>query len=580
MDAYIASSPNLPAVLYHAASRNWDQMLIEARENPASLLTIDEASGYTSLHYCARERAPDEIIKRLLSFEEARRTISISCREGSWTPIHLSCRAIASDETIVALARANPAAMLIQDSDGDNVLHCALRNGSSAEVLSVLIDLAADVTYLDSDDDALDEIIAAADDEEHAVNPNPFLAADYGDGDAPIHSAIRHEAPTSVVELLLDAAPDCIDAQNCELKLPIHLACEFERHDVIGVLCQRVMDMPGREEDLRSYLAVEDWYGTAPVACLWDQYLDKCVSTKGRMSTEPSSRMQIDLWESIVRLLTSAYYGQEVDFDPRCRSRSQVQMLAQAAIGIGDVCPPTFLKFLVRRYPSVVSTEDAAGNLPLVEAIVQGAADANSATSHHPDMKRTISTPTTKRNTEILTTVKGKKCLNTSVPSKQDREYDLLHPSSSKILREDVIKETPASETLSAVQIVIDANPKAAFINDSSGHLPLALAALSGLPWNNGTDAIFKANPQAVGRKDNVTGLHAFMLAASAPFQNEVDHVDTVFNLLRLDPSVIEGHSRRSKKKESSSKKRTGTRANIDRSSLSGGRKKARQLQT
>ena len=58
---------------------------------------------------------------------------------------------------------------LIQDSDGDNVLHCALRNGSSAEVLSVLIDLAADVTCLDSEDDALDKI-KAADEAKNKVN--------------------------------------------------------------------------------------------------------------------------------------------------------------------------------------------------------------------------------------------------------------------------------------------------------------------------------------------------------------------------------------------------------------------------
>ena len=145
-----------------------------------------------------------------------------------------------------------------------------------------------------------------------------------------------------------------------------------------------------------------------------------------------------------------------------------------------------------------------------------------------------------------------------------------------------------SDETIAALA---RANPAAVLIQDSDGDNVLrTLAVISPWPWLHcrvflGTTAPMlhsrrRILKQAVGRKDNVTGLHAFMLAASAPFQNEVDHVDTVFNLLRLDPSVIEGHSRRSKKKESSSKKRTGTRANIEKSLLSGGRKKARQLQT
>ena len=109
-----------PPSLQHAATRSWQQMLRSARNNPADLLAVEEESGFTTLHRAIAGGAPDDVIHGLLTTTEGRQAAFVRCREGSWTPLHLSCRAIATDTTIMTVAMLNPAAISLQDDDGDN----------------------------------------------------------------------------------------------------------------------------------------------------------------------------------------------------------------------------------------------------------------------------------------------------------------------------------------------------------------------------------------------------------------------------------------------------------------------------
>jgi hypothetical protein len=212
-----------------------------------------------------------------------------------------------------------------------------------------------------------------------------------------------------------------------------------------------------------------------------------------------------------------------------------VQLLIQATIGLGSVCPPTLLSFLVKRYPLVLSTPDSLGRLPLHDAIIQaGASSTSSALPRHQDFSnhatRPVSIAASAARSEDLT--------NSEVApkeSKHDQEYDINHPAPNPVqFHPSSYSDGPTS----ALEVLINAYPPATTHQDAEGHLPLALAALSSLPWNQGTASLFKAYPNALRVKDKKTGLYPFMLAATSEVTDDAAQIDTIFQLLRLEPSV------------------------------------------
>lgn len=56
-----------------------------------------------------------------------------------------------------------------------------------------------------------------------------------------------------------------------------------------------------------------------------------------------------------------------------------------------------------------------------------------------------------------------------------------------------------------------------------------------GVPWENGLREVALAAPDALSTRDKKTHLYPFMLAAI----KNVNSVDTVYNLLRMLPSVL-----------------------------------------
>lgn len=106
------------------------------------------------------------------------------------------------------------------------------------------------------------------------------------------------------------------------------------------------------------------------------------------------------------------------------------------------------------------------------------------------------------------------------------------------------------------IELLLREYPGAAKIPDSLGRLPLALAIESRIPWDEGTNALLRAEPQALLMRDPATGLYPFMLAAAeiSPKPNPqkrlsmmkgsklsvaASELSTIYNLLRADPGQI-----------------------------------------
>lgn len=87
-----------------------------------------------------------------------------------------------------------------------------------------------------------------------------------------------------------------------------------------------------------------------------------------------------------------------------------------------------------------------------------------------------------------------------------------------------------------AIVAALQAYPRAALIANKAGYTPLLIAIGSKLPWENGLDCIANAALSMIQRRDPLTGLFPFLLAASngGPMS-----VSTTYHLLSARPDLL-----------------------------------------
>ena len=93
---------------------------------------------------------------------------------------------------------------------------------------------------------------------------------------------------------------------------------------------------------------------------------------------------------------------------------------------------------------------------------------------------------------------------------------------------------------------VLEAYPEGVTVADSDGNYPLHLACYSGKHWATGLEALFDAGPGVLSYS-NKSGLPSFQIVAlkyctpngSADLLQEASELETMFQLLRADPTVI-----------------------------------------
>jgi hypothetical protein len=120
-----------------------------------------------------------------------------------------------------------------------------------------------------------------------------------------------------------------------------------------------------------------------------------------------------------------------------------------------------------------------------------------------------------------------------------------LHPE--QLLEKDENGYTPLILAINhglegVVNVVLRANPSAAAIPNSQGRLPLLMAAALHYSWEPTIESLFVADPRAVSTQDPTTLLYPFAVAAVEETCEEADQLSTIYELLRVDPSVLTLH--------------------------------------
>lgn len=102
-----------------------------------------------------------------------------------------------------------------------------------------------------------------------------------------------------------------------------------------------------------------------------------------------------------------------------------------------------------------------------------------------------------------------------------------------------VVSKPIVAKYRDVLQKIIFSFPQAASIPDKNGRYPLNIALDSGNTWDRGVERLFLEYPDVTLYRDRSTGLYPFMLAATMSGDNELGILNTVYNLLRVQPSII-----------------------------------------
>eukprot|EP00980_Cylindrotheca_fusiformis_P030220 scaffold24542_cov166-Cylindrotheca_fusiformis.AAC.4 len=106
-------------------------------------------------------------------------------------------------------------------------------------------------------------------------------------------------------------------------------------------------------------------------------------------------------------------------------------------------------------------------------------------------------------------------------------------------------------DILTKIQYILKEDPGQAKVEhrESGNRLPLHVALESGICWNDGIESLIAVHPSALSKRDPISGLYPFALAAAQDLRATLDDgssdasdnhlLTTVYNLLREEPSLV-----------------------------------------
>ena len=470
--------------------------------------------------------SPKQMMDWILSTTEGRRSTSVRCRRGGWTPLHLCCRLVViPEEIILALIDCNPSAIAIPDDDGENCIHLACRYGLSEAIIERLI----------------------------ALSPqSAFVARDEENGEIPLHAAIHHSSSPDVLNALFSASPESVRSCNDNGKSALHLACEYERHDFIKMAVKSVVTDKQNARTFMGQIIQADEMGSTPISILWNSFVEsfggsvedpQCTWFDATNNIKESQE-QAATWSSLVTLMTTAFTDSAVK-----KSSDDGHTLLRSAIGLGaDAVPASLFQYVVSRYPSALQKANDNGQLPLHEVIlasskprrrVRDEANVFSLDQRDDDEQEYYGAEYDDHESR------------TGKPSSEDDEKKSQHESSDDASLSapssfDEIQDILVAMRPPPVLVVLDAYPRAASIPCGDGRLALHLAIEAQMSWIGGLSKIFDAAPASLRVPDPKTGLLPFLHAATSGAtcrpssgKKDSDSINTIFQLLRLGPDLI-----------------------------------------
>lgn len=333
---------------------------------------------------------------------------------------------------------------------------------------------------------------------EHAQQ-HPRDAA-YVDGhydESVLYLCCQHNPPLEAVQAIRRAYPVAVTMNQSRKQraLPIHVACRNQLSEVI--LQELLEDHP---ETAMGYTGME----RTPIVELWEarcrqekrlhrqaQALQQRNGENDNEEAVSSSSLPLvaiqddkEFWRKVLLLLKNIYFcSQENQYE-----NGVAPLAVHSAVFLGARgCPIQVLRYVLRHFPEQTRTRDQKGRLPLHVAV--GPTPATSCRQYLP------------REKEMITAL-------------------LCENPQAACLPECEQSATLAPET-NSLELC---------------RLPLVIALSNLHTWSGGIADLVAAAPSVLLRRDPVTKLYPFQIAATSSTNADLD---TIYNLLRIQPEVM-----------------------------------------
>lgn len=370
------------------------------------------------------------------------------------------------------------------------------------------------------------------------INSHPAECREVeGQGRTPLHLACDNDAPAVVIQAMLQAYPEASVLTGTSNMNPLHITCSSLHasvHVVRGLLeCGRFEQFSMRDVDgdtpmhaacrcgapievlellLRAYpaaVSMRDFEGLTPLLRLWVRYFVILGSDaiENVNSHEDLSGELLEAWNKTEFLLRCAHLG---TLEVAATAKRFRTLHAAAAVD----CPRPILKIAAQLHQQQIHERDEDGRTPLMiacSAPVFQVRDLSDAGYTLEDV------------------IHGDEINNNGIAQQNNNSAaaDQGRPQPSVI--EILIRAN--EDTVSA---------SGARLSDPSGRLPLHMALETGKPWNQGVKCLVDAFPESVSIADRSSKLFPFQLAATGD-------LSSAFELLRLDPTLLERDAARRK---------------------------------
>lgn len=376
-----------------------------------------------------------------------------------------------------------------------------------------------------------------------------------GQGRTPLHVACDNDAPAVVIQAMLRAYPEASMRVGTSNMNPLHITCssphasahavrallefgrfeQFSMRDVDGdtplhAACRCGAPIEVLEILLRAYptaVDMRDFEGLTPLLRLWVRYfviLGHDAIENLNSLTDLAGEL-LEAWNKTELLLRCAHLGtlELVVGPPSPQSRESAARQFRTLHAAAAVdCPRPILKLATKLYQNQLNERDEEGRTPLMIACMTPVYRVRDLTD---------------AGYMLEDVIHGDE--NNSVNMEdQDQEQQQEQPEANNG-EADQGQPQP-----SVIEILLQANEdvdtgRGARLMDPSGRLPLHMALETAKQWSQGIKCLVNAYPESVSIADRSSKLYPYQLGASDP--------SSAFELLRLNPTLLERHAARRK---------------------------------
>eukprot|EP00977_Amphora_coffeiformis_P028064 scaffold34685_cov183-Amphora_coffeaeformis.AAC.44 len=379
------------------------------------------------------------------------------------------------------------------------------------------------------------------------THPEEIMAVGKNSGMTALHSACISYPPVHIVKAMLTTCPEVALQQNFSGETPLHLASYSASEEVQECLLETVPEAASyRDQYGDSPLHFAARAGaTLPLLQKMVNAFPDAISRVNKRGVTPfwllsRSFLQADDleeildddiedddfrhdWDAMVLFLRYTYFGKERAAQMIARGegtsnvRKDYSWLVHAAAST-PACPRDVLSFLCRLFPEQALQHDEQGCTPLQLVVRSAVLDEPKHWNESEDGYREPVEPS--HNTK---TQKGQD--EVAVPVAESVE----ETESQEAKKDDEDQDAEKS----ALDILLEWNPKSINVRDLQGRLPLTNALVTGQGWEMAR-TLMDACPSSMEELDPVTGFSHSQVAAVYS-----SDINSIFALVRAMPEHI-----------------------------------------